>query len=695
MIRLIQRRLIIPRGDTGTFTVPLLATAQTGDVSVFTIFDQKTQKKVFEKIVTIEGEALQIEFSHADTVNLPVGDYVWDIKFYKDPIIVDDKLVNGTEIDSYYAAFKLPVCEIRQTGDALLTADDAPTTTIEPNSLNVLTAAMEITSQNKASVESAAATVAEDLEEVEGLAAQVRENAETAGNAATSASESASAASESASEAATSANNAAASVTEMEALVRAIPTNVSEFENDAGYITDDDVPVKDVQVNGISVLTDSVANVPVATAVNLGVVYASGPSGGIAVTSEGLLKISTPSLSDYKNLSTNTKAPVLGGMKIATFYALAKAAGDSTQSASSNPIGTYTDEAKQAIQTMLDVPSNADMQQAIANVNTMKIHICTAAEYNSETGVPTIASPDTQTFYLVPGGQGNNLFIEWVYVNGAWERFGSADVDLSNYVQFDDYAKNSKAGVVRVNPNYGLVMQDGIISIRPSTDGDIKTGTTTSSTVTPQKQHISTFYGLAKAAGDTTQSASSNAVGTYTDEAKAAIQQMLDVPSNGDIPNVPVQDVQVNNVSIIDTNGIANIDVASVEEVLEIIAQYDLEEDDDMVFETTYETITLLGKEGNVFMSVDDAADIIAAYKAGKHVVLHFPAVQSINSKEAYSSAYIYSDQYIEELGDGLTSNPLRFNLEPDMIGSANIGTETTAIYNGKILVPVEPNSGS
>ena len=142
MIRLIQRRLIIPRGDTGTFTVPLLATAQTGDVSVFTIFDQKTQKKVFEKIVTIEGEALQIEFSHADTVNLPVGDYVWDIKFYKDPIIVDDKLINGTEIDSYYAAFKLPVCEIRQTGDALLTADDAPTTTVAPDQLNIILTAI-------------------------------------------------------------------------------------------------------------------------------------------------------------------------------------------------------------------------------------------------------------------------------------------------------------------------------------------------------------------------------------------------------------------------------------------------------------------------------------------------------------------------------------------------------------------------
>jgi hypothetical protein len=37
------------------------------------------------------------------------------------------------------------------------------------------------------------------------------------------------------------------------------------------------------------------------------------------------------------------------------------------------------------------------------------------------------------------------------------------------------------------------------------------------------------FYGLAKAAGDVTQSVSSNTVGIYTTEAKAAIKSMLDI----------------------------------------------------------------------------------------------------------------------------------------------------------------------
>lgn len=63
----------------------------------------------------------------------------------------------------------------------------------------------------------------------------------------------------------------------------------------------------------------------------------------------------------------------------------------------------------------------------------MDIHICSASEYDAETRIPTITSPDDKTFYLVPTSDGTSpdLFTEWVYVNNAWEMFGSASVDLS------------------------------------------------------------------------------------------------------------------------------------------------------------------------------------------------------------------------------------------------------------------------
>jgi len=43
MIRLIQRRLIIPRGDTGSFTIPALKSMQPEDVAVFSIYDPLTK----------------------------------------------------------------------------------------------------------------------------------------------------------------------------------------------------------------------------------------------------------------------------------------------------------------------------------------------------------------------------------------------------------------------------------------------------------------------------------------------------------------------------------------------------------------------------------------------------------------------------------------------------------------------------
>ena len=186
---------------------------------------------------------------------------------------------------------------------------------------------------------------------------------------------------------------------------------------------------------------------------------------------------------------------------------------------------------------------------AVSNINTMRIHICTAQEYNSETGVPTIQNPDTQTFYLVPGGEGSNLFIEWVYVNSAWERFGSADVDLSNYVQFTDYATDVKAGIAKVNITRGIKLSpDNELMIAEASSADIKAGNTYNKPIVPHYQEYSTFYGLAKAAGDSTQSTSSNAVGTYTDAAKTAIQTMLDVPAKSDIPDTSIYATKADTV---------------------------------------------------------------------------------------------------------------------------------------------------
>lgn len=162
MIRLVQRRLIIPRGDTGSFSIPALPDVKTGDVAVFTIFDTLHNSIVYQKIVEELQDLVTVRFEHQDTVNLPVGNYYWDIKIYKNPVFVDEELVDGEEVDSYYAAYSLPECEIRLTGDSLLTADEAPNTTLTPETINFINASLnelqDLVQQAKDSVSNVVAT---------------------------------------------------------------------------------------------------------------------------------------------------------------------------------------------------------------------------------------------------------------------------------------------------------------------------------------------------------------------------------------------------------------------------------------------------------------------------------------------------------------------------------------------------------
>lgn len=112
------------------------------------------------------------------------------------------------------------------------------------------------------------------------------------------------------------------------------------------------VPVTDVQVNGTSVLSNGVANVPIAGNNGLGVVrYASGQ--GIYITSAGNVMVNPANSTRIKE-GTDSYNPITPNRQHeSAFYALAKAAGDSSQASSSNAVGVYTDDAKLKIQQML------------------------------------------------------------------------------------------------------------------------------------------------------------------------------------------------------------------------------------------------------------------------------------------------------------------------------------------------------
>ena len=124
-------------------------------------------------------------------------------------------------------------------------------------------------------------------------------------------------------------------------------------------------------------------------------------------------------------------------------------------------------------------------------------------------------------------------------------------------------AKSNTLGLVIPNSGRGVGIVDtgndaGKLFIDHAYDSGIKSALEQYRPITPDRQHKSVFYGLAKAAGDTTQSASSNAVGTYTYEAKTAIQSMLGVPqlfTNELIADVTVPEDTANFTINTDING--------------------------------------------------------------------------------------------------------------------------------------------
>lgn len=85
-------------------------------------------------------------------------------------------------------------------------------------------------------------------------------------------------------------------------------------------------------------------------------------------------------------------------------------------------------------------------------------------------------------------GEEDNIYEEYVYVNGTWEHVGSAsvEVDLNDYVKFTDYGTTSKAGVVKGSTDYGTyIRSNGVMQINKATNDDIDQKTNTFKPIVP------------------------------------------------------------------------------------------------------------------------------------------------------------------------------------------------------------------
>ena len=146
-----------------------------------------------------------------------------------------------------------------------------------------------------------------------------------------------------------------------------------------------------------------------------------------------------------------------------------------------------------------------------------------AIEFVVVTELPAVG--DTSKIYLLPefDGEEPNRFGEYVFIEGAWERIGSAgvEVNLEEYVKNTDFATLEQAGVVKINPAWGISRHaNGRLKIDKATDAKIAERADNFLPIVPSNLD----YAVKKALADSKLAETVNA---WTDEEKAAARQLL------------------------------------------------------------------------------------------------------------------------------------------------------------------------
>lgn len=267
--------------------------------------------------------------------------------------------------------------------------------------------------------------------------------------------------------------------------------------------------VNDVQINSTSIINNGVANIPLASTTTVGAVKLGDT---MSITGSGAINFRAVGASEVKAGTTYQRALSPERQHASVFYGLTKAAGVDMKN-SDNAIGVYTNEAKTAICNMIGASDIVKVQDTQPTTPTTELWIQDSAQ--AAVQVPTVSEMEQAI---------EDASID-VQINGtSITSNGVANIPLASITDF---------GIIRLGmlnnsiPSGIAIDTSGKLFIRQAYSNEIPAGSLQHPPITPSTQHISTFYGLAKAAGDTTQAASSNAVGTYTSEAKTAIQQMI------------------------------------------------------------------------------------------------------------------------------------------------------------------------
>lgn len=293
---------------------------------------------------------------------------------------------------------------------------------------------------------------------------------------------------------------------------------VTYDENDI-YVTPQAEPVTDVRVAGTSVAANGVANVPVASVGKAGAFYTT--DNGFYLGSGTQVQLNRPTDGTYKTGADEYRVMRISQQHLSTFYGLAKAAGHD-EASSTEPLGTYTPEAKGAIQSMLGV---SDL------IATEENNLIASKAYK----VGDVFTANGKLYKATAAIAADGAII----TDGANANCEETSVG-EGFVKFTDIASTSVPGAVMVDADYGTEIANKRIKIVKAAADQVKLGTHVSRPITPYSQHESTFYGLSKAAGVDLANETVT-VGTYPETSKAAIRTMLGATSSNVIA---VQDTQ-------------------------------------------------------------------------------------------------------------------------------------------------------
>ena len=158
---------------------------------------------------------------------------------------------------------------------------------------------------------------------------------------------------------------------------------------------------------------------------------------------------------------------------------------------------------------------------------------------SGDTVTITVMDKDGTTTATISDGQDGNDYV--LTAQDKQDIAGMVDAPVQDVQIGSTSILSNGVAKIKIKSSTPLIFsQANGLSVETPGNADIKAGTTWQKALTPELQHASVFYGLAKAAGDSTQSSSSNSVGTYTEDAKSKISDMLNAPVavSGSTPSI-------------------------------------------------------------------------------------------------------------------------------------------------------------